>query len=597
MNLLSKPTQLRVRRSIRRRQRQVEAAAVAAEKQFDTNLIGRFDRLLRVRRFTLGWLTLAALITFCTILQTLTLGSYYQTLKPTDGGIYNEGIVGTYSNANPLYATGSVDVAISRLLFAGLLTYNNKNQLSGNLASSWSVDATGKHYVVILRSNLTWHDGKPLTSTDVAFTYKLIQNPDAESPLQASWQNIVISTPNARTVTFDLPNAFSAFPYNLTVGILPQHILQKVPAQQLRADSFNTVKPVGAGPFQWQAIQTNTSADPDKTVSLIALQPFKQYVGGTPNLSGYVLHAYGSKSEMINGFQKRDINAMAGLDTIPNEIKNKSDVTATSFASTAAVMSFFKTSSGVLAEPTVRQALVQGADTETIIKDLGYSTRPVRSPFLIGQSGYYDRKYDQASYNVAAAQDTLTKAGWAVGAKGIRYKDGKPLTFHLYAQDTAENKRTVATLVKNWRVLGVDVTPVLQPLTDFQTTIEFHTYEALLYGISIGVDPDVYAYWDSSQADIRSTSRLNFSEYTSSTADAALESGRTRLSAALRTIKYRPFLQAWQTDAPALGLYQPRFLYITRDTVYGLDKHTLNTDADRYNNIHEWQIRTVRVTN
>jgi hypothetical protein len=144
--------------------------------------------------------------------------------------------------------------------------------------------------------------------------------------------------------------------------------------------------------------------------------------------------------------------------------------------------------------------------------------------------------------------------------------------------------------------LGVRVNTVLQNETDFQSTLEFHTYDALLYGISIGVDPDVFPYWDSSQADIRSGSELNFSEYQNSTADASLEAGRTRLSPALRTIKYEPFLQAWQTDAPALGLYQPRILYVTHGTVYGLTDHTLNVDADRYSSVANWEIRTSKVT-
>jgi len=126
--------------------------------------------------------------------------------------------------------------------------------------------------------------------------------------------------------------------------------------------------------------------------------------------------------------------------------------------------------------------------------------------------------------------------------------------------------------------------------------LEFHTYDALLHAISIGVDPDVFAYWDSSQADIRSNARLNFSEYKSTTADTALEAGRTRLDPALRIVKYRPFLQAWQTDAPALGLYQPRFLYITRGTVYGLTDHALNSDSDRYASVADWQIHTAKVT-
>ena len=65
---------------------------------------------------------------------------------------------------------------------------------------------------------------------------------------------------------------------------------------------------------------------------------------------------------------------------------------------------------------------------------------------------------------------------------------------------------------------------------------------------------DVYVYWGSNQQ------AVNFSEYKSAAADESLEAGRTRSNSALRVIKYEPFLQAWQQDAPALGLYQPRFI-------------------------------------
>jgi len=574
----------------------MEAAAEAAEKSFETDLIGRFDHLLKVKRFTFGWLLLAMLGIFCTISQTVTLSAYYQTAQPTTGGIYNEGIVGTYSNANPLFATGSVDTTVSRLLFAGLMKYDSHNQLVGDLASGYTVDKTGKHYVVKLQPNLTWQDGQPLTAEDVVFTFHLIQNPDVGSPLLSSWQNIAITAPDKHTVTFDLPNVFSAFPYSLTTGILPEHILATVPASQLRSAAFNSTKPVGAGAFAWQAIQVGTNTDPDKVVSLIALRPFTKHQGGTPKLSGFVLHVFGSEPEMIHAFQRRDINAMAGLKEVPAGLRNKSDVNALSFSSTAAVMSFFKTSSGVLADTQVRQALVQSADTAAIIDDLDYGTRPVREPLLLGQLGY-NAEYQQGAYNPAAANALLDKDGWVRGAHGLRSKDGQPLAFQLYAEDTSENRQTATVLAKNWLALGAKVTPVLQSLADFQTTLEFHNYDALLYGVSIGIDPDVFAYWDSSQAGVLSASRLNFSEYRSSVADASLEAGRTRLDPTLRAIKYKPFLETWQSDAPALGLYQPRFLYITRGTVYGLTEHTLNVDADRYNSVANWEIRTTKVTN
>ena len=596
MNFVSRATQLRMRRIVRRRQRQVGAAAEAAEKQFDTHLIGRFDRLMRVKRFAFGWLALVLLVTFCTIIQTLALGGYYQSTRPAPGGIYNEGIVGTYSNANPLFATGSVDVAVSRLIFSGLLKYNNQNELVGDLATGYSVDQTGKHYVVKLRAGLTWQDGQPLTAQDVVFTYHLAENPDVGSPLLASWQGIDVTAPNKLTVNFDLPNAYAAFPYNLVGGILPQHILSGVAATELRSDDFNTTRPIGAGPFAWQAIQSQGTADPDKAVTLLALKPFDRYAGGTPKLSGFVVHAYGSKEQMINGFDKRDINAMAGLDSVPQAVAKMGDAEIVSFPSTAAVMTFFKTSSGVLADAQVRQALIQGANVASIIKQLGYPAKPVREPILIGQLGY-DPKYAQATFNPTAARQILDKAGWTVGSDDIRSKGGQRLSFQLNAEDTTENRMSTRALQKDWKAIGVDMVPVLQSLTDFQTTLEVHNYDALLYGISVGADPDVFAYWDSSQADVRSPNRLNFSEYKSSIADAALEAGRTRLSPQLRSIKYAPFLQAWQTDAPALGMYQPRFLYITRGQVYNLSNHTLNLDTDRYSSVVDWEIHTAKVTN
>ena len=137
----------------------------------------------------------------------------------------------------------------------------------------------------------------------------------------------------------------------------------------------------------------------------------------------------------------------------------------------------------------------------------------------------------------------------------------------------------------------------VQKQNDFQNSVADHSYEALLYGISIGSDPDVYVYWNSSQADIRSGNRLNFSEFKNTTADTALEAGRTRRDPAIREVKYRPFLQAWQQEAPALGLFQPRMLYITNGPVFGLTDHSINTPIGRFNNVENWQIRLAKVTN
>ena len=76
----------------------------------------------------------------------------------------------------------------------------------------------------------------------------------------------------------------------------------------------------------------------------------------------------------------------------------------------------------------------------------------------------------------------------------------------------------------------------------------------LLNAISLGLDPDVYAFWHSSHADPRSVGRLNFSNYFSQAADKSLDAGRYRLEPALRSAKYKPFLQALKDDNQALPL-------------------------------------------
>lgn len=591
MTIIDRATKLRMRRMFRRRQQQVEVATTYAETQFDNNFTARLERLLDVRRFVIGWTFLFILISVLTAVQAVNLSQFYLKPGAVPGGVYNEGMVGTYSNANPLYATGAVDLSVSRLIFAGLFKYDENNQLIGDLASNYSVDATGRIYTVELKHDLQWQDGQPLTAKDVVFTYNLIQNPDTESPLLSGWQGIKIVQAGPYTVRFTLPNALTAFPYSMVNGIVPYHLLAKIPAVQLRSNSFNTTQPVGAGPFAWSALQLGSSVDSGDATALIALKPFPQYNGGAPKLASYILHTYDTQDKLISAYQKRTIMAAAGLRTLPEDVRKDQSTHVYSFSMTAENMVFFKTSSGILGDSSVRRALVLATDRPQILKLLDYSVAPANEPLLIGQLGY-DKAYRQASYNLASANQTLDAAGWVKGRDGIRTKAGEQLSFQLLTDDTA-NTRTVSKYLQSaWKSLGVNVQLVPQQATDFQSSVDRHDYNAVLYSISIGVDPDVFVYWDSSQSDVRSANRLNLSEYKSSLADTALEAGRTRQNPVVRTLKYKTFLQAWQQDNPALALYQPNSIYITRGIVSGLHEHPLNVDADRYYSINNWQIKT-----
>lgn len=583
----------RFRHGWRQRQRQVEGMAQHAEADLEKLFFRRLQNLGRVWRFITAWVLLLIVLIAGMVVQLEALGKHYQTLQPVAGGTFTEGILGNFTNANPLYATKPVDATVSRLIFAGLFTYNEHNQLVGDLAQSYSVDDKGTNYTVQLKPNLTWQDGKPLTADDVVFTYKTIQNPDAQSPLLSSWQGITVTKKNDSAIVFTLPNPLSSFPYSMTNGIVPQHLLGQVPPADLRSADFDTLHPVGAGPFMWRTLQV---ADPTPSTEkvLIALKPFTSYVGGQPKLDSFVVSSFVKQDDLLAAFQKGQVNSMAGLDAVPAALTKDTTVQQNNLLLTAANMAFFNTSTPILSDATVRKALVQATDTPAIRASLGYPTHAVTEPFLINQLAY-DKTYQQAGYDPAAANAALDKAGWSKSASGIRQKDGKSLEVALLARDTPENQNVTHRLQHDWEAVGAKVDVQLLDDTDLQPTIDARNYDVLLYGISIGTDPDVFVYWHSSQTDPRST-RLNFSQYKSTAADASLEAGRTRLDPALRVVKYRPFLQAWQQDAPAVGLYQPRYLYLTSVPIHNLPQTTINTPTDRFDNVQNWMIRTARVT-
>lgn len=587
--MIDRSTKLRWRRKIRRHKRQVEDISTQTEEHIEKHFFRRLTRLVGVRRFMFGWVLLLVATIFGVGLQLRALSASYQQVAPVAGGIYSEGIIGAFTNASPLYAAGAVDNTVSRLVFSGLMKYDQKNKLVGDLAESLNVDDKDRVYTIVLKPNVVWHDGKPLTADDVVFTYRTIQNPDAKSPLLSSWRGIKIEAKDSRTIVFTLPNVLSSFPYSLTNGIVPKHILESVPASQLRSTRFNTVEPVGSGPFKWDSIEV-VGGNVDDRQEKIGLRAHDKYYGGAPKLQQFVVRSFRTEKAMLDSFNHQELNGMSGLDTLSDTVDTKDlSVTEYNIPLTGQVAVFFKNSEGPLSDQKVRQALVQAARPSEVIAGLKYPVRVTNSPFLSTHLGY-DPKLVQLSPNQEAAKQLLEANGWVVGKDGIRVKGGVPLTIRLFSRNTSEYAYVSQKLQKQWREVGIDVQPILQSSDEFDGTITRHEYDALLYGISLGLDPDVFPYWHSSQADVRSPNRLNLSEYKSTIADKALEAGRTRSDAAIRAIKYHPFLEVWRSDAPALILYQPRYLYVTQGSLYNFNPTIINTATDRFADVQNWMV-------
>lgn len=591
--MFDRAARLRLRRKLHRRKQRVEGVGDSAEEHIERHVYRRIARIYGVRRFLISWVLLVVLLSGVTVSQVLSLNSLYLRSSPVPGGTYREGMVGAFTNSNPLYATSLADTTVSRLVFSSLFIRDSTGKLIGDLAVSMDVNEAGDLYTVVLKPDLSWHDGTPLTAEDVVFTFQTAAHPDAKSPLQQTWRQVTVTAVDERTVTFQLKNQLASFPLSLTTGIIPKHVLSVFKPQQLRSSNFNTLDPIGSGPFQWNKVET-VGTGREEIQQQISLSANSTYHHGTPKLERYVVHTYANNEQLGQGFSEQEINAMVGLDTVPDEFQNVSSINAYSTPLMAANMAFFKTDHPILKDVAVRTALIQAVNQPELVSQLGYPVIPVDQAVLKAHFTY-NKKLSQHNFDLEAAKKLLDKSGWIKGEDGKRSKNDTPLTLKLYAQNTPDFTVVASQLQQAWAAAGVNTEVILQSSQELQTTVQNRTYDILLSGITIGTDPDVFVFWHSSQADIRSGSRLNFSHYKNDIADEALENERIRNEPKLRKVKFEPFQKQWRKDAPALGLYQPQFLYVTRGEVFGYNTRRMSYPVDRLWNIHDWMVREEKV--
>jgi peptide/nickel transport system substrate-binding protein len=255
------------------------------------------------------------------------------------------------------------------------------------------------------------------------------------------------------------------------------------------------------------------------------------------------------------------------------------------------VYTLFNMNNPVLKDATVRQALQQATDTRSIRESLPGNVPALDLPFVNGQLTGNDVPH-AAAPNTKNAENILEGAGWKL-VNGVRQKGDQKLALKITTTKNDEYEAVLEKLSGQWRRIGVDVSSNVIDTSDasvnfVQDTLQRRNYDVLLYELLIGADPDVYAYWHSSQAGIFG---YNFSNYNNGIADTALASARSSLSPELRNAKYKTFARQWLKDIPAIGLYQPVAQYISNHHVKAINDSTkLVSAGDRYANILYWTV-------
>ncbi|MBI4054061.1 MAG: peptide ABC transporter substrate-binding protein [Candidatus Doudnabacteria bacterium] len=525
----------------------------------------------------------------------LIIGSFRQaTVAVADfGGKYTEGLVGQPRFINPALAIANdVDLDISRVVFSGLYKFNAQQELVPDLAKSLpAISPDQKQYTIELRTDATWHDGQPFDADDVIFTTQLIQNPLYQSPLRFNWNRVEVNKLDEHKILVSLKEPSAPFVSNLTQGILPKHIWERVEPGNFVLSKFN-LQPIGTGPF---VVKHLKKSDEGAIVSL-TLAAFEQYAPQRPYLNELEFKFFESYDDLISAYHSKDVT---GLGYVPFDKKiylEKSSRINLYYLSLPRYQALFlnRQASPVLADKNVRAALAQSLNRQEIINEvyLGFA-RPAYGPVPPGYLGYNSGVEQAHRFNLTNAKNLLAQSGFApVEGSAVLKKGTVDLAFTVTTDNFPLNVKTAELLKKQWEKIGFQINLQILTLGELQQDrIANREYESLLFSENVGADPDPYPFWHSSQ---RTDPGLNLSSFASKEADALITEARTNADPAYRAARYLRFQELIVDDVPAIFIANSLFVYGVDTKIMGIALQNIVDQSQRFLNVEQWYLKTKR---
>ncbi len=541
-----------------------------------------------IERMSLSeWLLTCMLVLIMGISMLSILGSlnnHFLVAIPEKGGTFTEGIVGTPSLVNPVLASSQADKDATALIFSGLMRKTGSGELVPDLAESFTASEDGKTYTFTLRDELTFHDGKPLTSADVLYTIRQVENPLVKSPRRLAWDQIQVEAPDAKTVVITLPESNSGFLEKTTLGILPMHLWQDVSPDQF-ASSVQNTEAVGSGPYKI----TKTKRHSSGLVYEYHLKAFKKSFE-MPLVESVNILFYDNAESANHDLANHNIDAEGGID--PESVKTLDDKSEVVTLSLPRVFGLFfnQNQATFFADKDVRTAIAMSIDTERIAK-------VVLGGYAVPLHGVLPGADEGITFDPAKAIEMLDKAGWKKQEDGTRTKmvgkEEKTLEFTIATGDAPELSSAAEVILENLRDVGVKVfiKPYELGLLN-QTIIRPRKYDSLLFGQVVNQPSDLYAFWHSSE---RTDPGLNVALYTSVKADKALESAIHEQDTDKRAEFLASAINTISTDVPAVFLYSPEYVYALPTKLQGFTGSQVAQPQDRFADIRSWYVRTNKI--
>ncbi|GAB4455818.1 MAG: peptide ABC transporter substrate-binding protein [Anaerolineales bacterium] len=516
--------------------------------------------------------------------------------QPEQGGVYTEALIGSLGRLNPLLDwNNAADRDVNRLLFSGLVRFDEHGLPRADLAESWGVSQDGTIYNFTIRPNAVWHDGVPVTSDDVIFTIEMMKGAGSLYPqdIKDLWGRVTVTKLNDKNLKFTLPEPYVPFLDYLTFGVVPKHLLETVPPEQMASAEFN-INPVGSGPYKFDQLIVENGQ-----IQGVVLNLAPNYYGTPPFIEQVVFRYYPTSAAAFEAYRQGNVSAVGRITTdVLNAALAEPNLSV--YSSRLPQMGFVlfnlaNPETPFLQDVKVRRALMFGLNRPAIINNILQGQAFVAdSPILPGSWAYFDG-IEKFEYDPEAAITLLKSEGYVIPAGGgdVRAKDGVPLTFTLIHPDDAVHTQIAQAIQAQWAQIGVAVQLQSQPYDQLVlTTLASRAFQAALVDLNLSrtPDPDPYPFWHQAEA----VGGQNYTGWDNRAASEYLEQARVTADYSLRAKLYRNFQVVFAKELPALPLYVPVYSYGVDVQVKGVQIGPLYEPSDRLNTFTRWYLVTRR---
>lgn len=490
---------------------------------------------------------------------------------PVPGGEYIEGVISYPQAINPLYSINrDIDNDLSHLIYSSLFYYNEDGLLVPDLVEEMGV-AENRIYTFKIRDGVKWHNGESLTVDDIIFTIEAIKNEDYRSPLYSSFNGVSIEKIDELTFKITLGSPYSPFLDLLTFGILPKSIWSKVNPSGAILSEFN-LKPVGSGPYKFKSLTKNKEGEL-KEYNLVVND---LYYTNKPYIKNIKFKFFVNYQEAIKALNDNQID---GLGYLPfnerQELFAQDSLSLYELVRPQIFAIFFNSSKDkALADKGARVSLAQSLDRDALLREVFDNVYQRADGPILKNNFAYNHSIAPYDYNPEEA---------AINIKN------KLASTTLTVIDSGRNVLVAENIKKQWENIGVSVELKVVSGEKASEIIKNRDFETLLYGESVGGDPDIYSFWHSSQI---KTNGLNIAGYNNTEADELLVAARETVNAEERIIKYHKFQENIASDLPAIFLYSPTYTYVQSKQVKGFSGSVIIRSADRFVGISHWYLKT-----